>query len=281
MKTVHYYSAKTSKIIRKYGPGPRIHYHVGVYPRGILPSMKHSLLQRQIVQGQEDMMLMAAEHWGMASGKGKRFLDVGAGLGGASLWMAMNKGASVDALVQCPEHGEVIRELAMLSGCGEQIRILVGDAHDTPQAEEASYDAIFAMESPCYFDRERWFRHIASLLKEGGKVGLEDVFLGEDAPASCKRFFDGYWKTDIGTLSMYRKAAEAAGFRVSVRDITEETTPFWALSAAWSRAEEAECDDAEERERLKKSVESSLFHLQAWKERKLQIALLSLERCEK
>ncbi len=279
MKTAEYYQEKTRQILEKYGPGPRVHYHVGVYGEEVQAADRFDVLQRQITQGQEDMMVMAAQHWGVpASLEGKRILDVGAGLGGASLWMAANKGAQVDALVQCAEHGEIIRDFATLSGHAKQVGVLVGDAHTTPSLGSVRYDAVMAMESPCYFDRMAWMRHLSGLLREDGVIWIEDVFVAEEASSSAKEFFDRYWKTDIGTLDSYLLSAKTSRFSVEVRDITSETTPFWSLSASWIRFAYEQEKDPVKRARLSRSLESAVFHLEGWRSRQFRIALLALRR---
>lgn len=279
MEATAYYREKTQRILDKYGPGPRVHYHVGVYEEGVQGAQQLDLLQRQITQGQEDMMVVASECWGVPSSlRGKRVLDVGAGLGGASLWMATHKGAQVDALVQCREHGEIIRGFAALCGLDERIGIWVGDAHETPCVGLAQYDAVMAMESPCYFDRRVWMQHLSRLLREDGVIWIEDVFLTDSTSTEAKSFFDRYWKTDIGTIQSYLLSARAAGFSVEIQDITAETIAFWSLSASWIRLAYAREKNEQKRTSLSRSLDAALFHLEGWRSQQFCIALLALRR---
>ncbi|MCB9637301.1 MAG: methyltransferase domain-containing protein [Myxococcales bacterium] len=277
----NYYSEKTMHLLEKYGPGPRIHFHLGIYLASVSAPHDRRLLQHLLTQGQEDMMLLSSDVWGVGDLTGKRILDVGAGLGGATLWMATCRGAEVDALVQCEEHAQLIQEFAALYGVSEKVRVFVGDAHDIPCAKRAPYDAIYAMESPCYFDRERWFGHLATLLKEEGEVWIEDVFWKEGGSPDYKGTFDDYWKTDVGTAKSYEEAAKKAGFIVLCDlDITKKTTPFWDLSASWSRLVLEEACDPQKRTRLEGSIKMAGFHHRAWLEGEFEMKLLRFGRLQ-
>lgn len=60
-----YYSRKTSEILYKYGPGPRVHFHVGIFdPAHPLPDCQdRGVLRRRLVSAQEAATDYAARSW--------------------------------------------------------------------------------------------------------------------------------------------------------------------------------------------------------------------------
>lgn len=275
---VNYYQEKTRSILRKYGPGPRVHYHMGVLADDVTPALNQALLQRQLTQSQDDMMATAAAFWDVPHMKGKRILDVGAGLGGASLWMAQHKQATVHSLVQFGDHAQIIRSFAKLTGLSKQVTPVQGDAHTYTPIDQQPYDAIMALESPCYFDRHAWFRHLDTILAPGGTIWVEDALLGPNPPADARPVFDKYWKTRVGSASDYLEAAEAAGFEGRHLDLTDQTAAFWKLSAAWIEHELQRTRRESVRQKLQRSYDSAMFHYDYWCKHHYQIGLFAFSR---
>jgi len=239
-----YYDEKTERLLLKYGPGPRVHFHTGLDAR--LPDQPTlDELRRELVASQE--RLVAHLDADLPVG---RFLDVGCGLGGSAIHWA-ERGADVTAVTNVPRHVGVITALAATAQV--RVRVAQRDAHDLRGL--GTFDRAVAIESSCYLERARWFHELARVVVPGGRVHVIDCFLGDTSMASR---FDSYWKTRIGSRDEYHLAAHGAGFEVvSDENLAVRVAPFWELSLAWScRMQETSPD---ERVRLGRSM-----HEHAW-----------------
>ncbi|MFS8202437.1 methyltransferase domain-containing protein [Streptomyces sp. CWNU-52B] len=232
-----YYDDKTARLVRKYGPGPRIHYHVGHYPSLESPlradDVTPDAIRASIRLHQEGLLRYAAKIWDAEQRLSGRILDVGCGLGGGSLFWAQEYGADVTAVTNAPEHAPVVEGFARECGVGDRVRTLVSDAKKLP-LDGGPYDAAVAIESSGYFDRPRWFERMARVLRPGASVCIEEVFITRPHGADV---WAEYFYTKPASVLDYVKAAEAAGFElVDDVDATAETAPFWEESAAWTKA---------------------------------------------
>lgn len=231
-----YYDDKTARLVRKYGPGPRIHYHVGYYPSSETPlnadDATPDAIRRSIRLHQEGLLRYAAKIWGAEHRLSGRVLDVGCGLGGGSLFWAQEYGADVTAVTNAPEHAPIVDGFAREGGVGGNVRTLVCDAMHLPL--DGSYDAAVAIESSGYFNRPLWFERLARVLRPGGSVCIEEVFITRPHGADV---WAEYFYTKPATVLDYAEAARSAGFElVDDVDATSETLPFWEESAAWTKA---------------------------------------------
>ncbi|MFJ1646852.1 SAM-dependent methyltransferase [Streptomyces sp. NPDC088258] len=232
-----YYDDKTAKLVRKYGPGPRIHYHVGHYPSAEAPLRADDVtpddIRGSIRRHQEDLLRYAAKLWDAEQRLSGRILDVGCGLGGGSLFWAQEYGADVTAVTNAPEHAPVVEGFARELGVDGRVRAVVSDAKRLP-LDGGPYDAAVAIESSGYFDRPLWFERLARALRPGASVCIEEVFITRPHGADV---WAEYFYTKPASVLDYVKAAEAAGFElVDDVDATAETAPFWDESAAWTKA---------------------------------------------
>jgi tocopherol O-methyltransferase len=271
-----YYSSKTAAIIHKYGPGPRIHFHVGLFEPGDTPNttVAQHLIRSRLVQSQEAMLVRAAELWDVASQPPAELLDVGCGLGGGSIHWAQQHGAAVTALTVAEDHLPLIGDFARRSGVGALVRPLLGDVHDL--SDLCRYDGAVAFESSGYMDRGRLFQVMSKALRPGGWFGVQDHFLRRPDWAG---FIDRYYRTRLGTLTEYITAAEAAGFDLEQNeDVTGRVAEFWVQSMAWSALELDRLDGDPTapvpRERL---MESALTHgkfFRLWRDRGIETRIL-------
>jgi cyclopropane fatty-acyl-phospholipid synthase-like methyltransferase len=271
-----YYSRKTSDILYKYGPGPRVHFHVGVFNGGqsLNTTVSQQEIKQRIVRSQEDMLDLAAQVWGTTGSPPSSLLDVGCGLGGGSIYWAQKFGASVTGLTNVSEHLSLIREFAAQAGVARRVTPYLADVHELPDMQQ--HDAAVAVESSGYMNRERLFSVMAQVLRPGGWFGIEEHFLRRMEWAG---FIDRYYKTRLGTLAEYITAAKAAGFAVERDDdVTDRVTEFWVQSMAWSVMEldKAVCEGAVpiSRERLMDSAVAHGRFFRAWREHAVETRLL-------
>ncbi|MEV6237512.1 methyltransferase domain-containing protein [Lentzea sp. NPDC051838] len=232
-----YYDAKTAKLVRKYGPGPRIHYHVGYYPSSETPlhaaDATPESIRSSIRVHQEGLLQYGAKIWGAEHRLSGKVLDVGCGLGGGSLFWAQEYGADVTAITNAPEHPQFINGFARECGVDGKVRTLVCDANHLT-VDDGPYDAAVAIESSGYFNRPQWFERLSHVIRPGGSVCIEEVFTTRPGGADV---WAEYFYCKPVSVGDYAKAAKAAGFElVDEVDATAETAPFWDESAAWTRA---------------------------------------------
>ncbi|MBH1937042.1 class I SAM-dependent methyltransferase [Streptomyces sp. AV19] len=230
-----YYSRKTAEILHKYGPGPRIHFHVGMFEPGLSPNttVSQRVLRNRLKASQEAALDHAARAWGVAENPPEQLFDIGCGIGGGSIYWAQEYGCNVTAITVTAKHVPVMADLVREAGVEDLVTPVLGDIHDL--REETAYDAAVAIESSGYMDRERLFAVVAKALRPGGWFGIQEHFL---CRPEWTTFIDGYYKTRLGTLAEYIAAARAAGFELEQdEDITDRVAEFWVQSMAWTTAE--------------------------------------------
>ncbi|MCY0943180.1 MULTISPECIES: SAM-dependent methyltransferase [Streptomyces] len=230
-----YYSRKTQDILYKYGPGPRVHFHVGLFADGAHPytTVAQGALKQRIVESQEAIVEHAARSWGAYEKPPRRLLDIGCGLGGTSLYWAQEHGTSVTGLTVAAEHVPIVTRFAAQAGVGDRVTPVLRDVHDLDDTH--AYDAAYANESSGYTDRTRLFEVVARALRPGGWFGIQEHFVVRPEP---RGFIDGYYRTRLGTREEYLAAAGAAGFELEQdEDVTDRVAEFWVQSMAWNTAE--------------------------------------------
>ncbi|MET9883404.1 methyltransferase domain-containing protein [Streptomyces sp. NPDC006430] len=272
-----YYSRKTADILHKYGPGPRVHFHMGLFAPGAAPNttVSQRVLKRRIVESQEAIVEHAARSWGAYTTPPGSLLDIGCGVGGGSLYWAQEHGTTVTGLTVAGDHVPVIEDFARRAGVADLVTPLLADVHSF--TTDRLYDAAYANESSGYMDRERLFQVAAKSLKPGGWFGIQEHFI---CRPEWTEFIDGYYKTRLGTLTEYITAAEAAGFELEQdEDVTDRVAEFWVQSMAWNtaeldRVEQSGVPSAWSRERLQESTitHGKLFRI--WRDHALETRLL-------
>ena len=110
--------------------------------------------------------------------KGAKVLDVGCGVGGTSIKLAM-AGHSVTGVSLSPVQVGMAKEnLAKLAPAGTAVRFLEmdGEKLDFP-GEDGTFDAVWISEALSHFPhKELFFAHAVRLLKPGGKWVCVDWF---------------------------------------------------------------------------------------------------------
>jgi tocopherol O-methyltransferase len=230
---VAYYEPKTQVLLRRYGPGPRLHYHTGIVDEAAPLDVSLAALGNGIVAAQERLLHYAAEIWQAQYTLSGEVLDVGCGLGGGSIFWAQEFGAEVTAVTCVPSHVEWVAHFARQAGVANRINPLLCDALQIPG--ENRFDAAVAVDSSCHMPRKALFERLASLLRPGGHLFLTDLFL------VCPKYadlFNRHWHVQIGTMEEYRIAARQAGLReTSTEELSQRAEYFWAITYALIQAE--------------------------------------------
>ena len=243
---IAYFDSKTHSILKRYGPGPRVHYHTGLVDDPPPPDASIPILRERLVAGQELMLRHAADVWDASSHLSGQILDVGCGLGGGAIFWAKEFGAQVTAVTCVPSHAGWVSKFAAEAGVGPQDEALVCDAVEMPG--ENRFDAAVAVDASGYLPRKDWFRRLASLLRPGGSIFIIDCFLERPEYADL---FNSHWHTRIGTIEEYFSAAQESGLKPSpLFDVTDRTEHFWTTTLALIEAESKgyhSCDSATSR----------------------------------
>lgn len=189
----NYYASKTEAILRRYGPGPRVHYHTGLVDEPGCLRAPAEVLRQRLVHAQERILYHAAEIWQAPSTLYGDVLDVGCGLGGGSLFWAQEFGARVSAVTCVPSHAGLVEQFAARAGVEAKVRPLLADALEVPGHD--CFDAVVGVDSSCHLPRREWFRKLFTLLRPGGQVFITDCFLGR---RDYEEPFNRYWHACIG-----------------------------------------------------------------------------------
>lgn len=263
-----YYDDKTLRILAKYGPGPRVHFHTGLHAPAPRPGAPLLELRRAMVDAQEALLAHVRR-----SAVGAEVLDVGCGLGGGALYWAEQLGARVTAITNVAHHVEIVAAMAARANASG-VQPLLRDAHALSGL--GPFDCAIAIESSCYFDRARWFAELAKAMAPGAEVHVVDCFV---ADAEVAPRFDGYWKTRIGSRRRYEVLARYAGFEpVRTELLNDAVDGFWSLSRAWGERMLAGTTSAAERERLRRSVDEHAWLQGAIRSRAIEYAYASYRR---
>ncbi len=266
-----FYDQKTRQVLRRYGPGPRVHYRTGFVDAPVLIGTSANL-RRQIVASQERVLHHAAEFWRLREVSFSDVLDAGCGLGGSAIFWAQEFGARVTAATIAPSHVELVAKFAAQAGVAPLVHPILCDALAVPG--DNCFDAAVALDSSDTFPRAPWFRRLATLLRPHGHVFIYDCFLERPEYADP---IDRHWCAQIGSFNEYLTAARTAGFRLALfEDVSHCTRDFWTLTIALAEAEMREEQlTPSERARLKESLQIHSLVRQGLYDGGLRYALVS------
>lgn len=106
---------------------------------------------------------------------GQRVLDAGCGVGGAARLLAREHGVEVLGLTISTAQVERASALTASAGLDDLVAVRWGDCADALPAEDASVDAVLAIESACHFtDRPRFLAEARRVLRPGGALLVSD-----------------------------------------------------------------------------------------------------------
>jgi MPBQ/MSBQ methyltransferase len=185
--------------------------------------------------GQRPATIQLAELVGLKGGE--RVLDVGSGLGGPSRFLAWRYGCRVSGVDLTAEFVQVAEMLTKRTGLVGRVDYRQGDALDLPFADK-SFDIVWSQNAAMNIaDRLRLYRGMRRVLKEGGRLALQEVAAGPGGPPH----YPVPWAREPSISFLFspeetRANLKAAGFRVVVwRDTTEAS-----LTSSRARARNAE-----------------------------------------
>jgi tocopherol O-methyltransferase len=275
---IDYYEDRTRIILRKYGPGPRVHYHTGIMDAPPPPAVLPAYLQACLIASQERILHHASEAWEIPNIQFQDVLDVGCGLGGGAIFWAQEFGANVTAITIAPSHIALVREFAAQAGMERLVRPLLCDALLAPG--ESCFDAAMAIDSSSSFPRRPWFQRLAKLLRPRGRVFIFDCFLGR---LEYEEPFNRHWCAQIGSIDEYISTARESGFCLEMmEDVSSRAMHFWDTSIALMRTEAQENPmSAPENGKLNESLKIHALVRQGLSDGGLSHRLMSFRKVQK
>jgi len=160
---------------------------------------------------------------------GSRVLDAGCGVGGSSLWLAGECGASVVGITLVESQVRRARYRAAKRGLLDRVAFLEADFTQTP-FPSGSFDVVWALESMLHAPAKvAFYREVARLLRPGGRlVSFEYVRAARPLPDEGERllreWFDGWVIPDLDTRAEHQEHAMAAGLvDFQLDDVTSHT----------------------------------------------------------
>jgi cyclopropane fatty-acyl-phospholipid synthase-like methyltransferase len=232
-RLIAFYENKTPQILKRYGPGPRVHYHTGLVDEPLSSRASREGLRAELIAAQERTLQHAAEVWNARLWLSGDVLDVGCGLGGGAVFWAQEFGALVTAVTIAASHIELVGRFAAQAGVGSQVKTLLCDALEVPG--ENRFDAVVAIYSSNSFPRRPWFQRLERLLRAEGHIFIFDTFL---VSSEYEEPFNRHWCSQIGTVEEYITTAREAGFKVTlIEDVSLRAIHFWTRTVALIRME--------------------------------------------
>ena len=117
-------------------------------------------------------------------------------------------------------------ERAARAGLADRLTFRLGEAEVLPGLDAASVDRLVAVECAFYFDRPRFYRRAAEVLKPGGLLVLADIQLSERLRWLTRRED----LRRVGTVPANRREWEQRFRERTIRNINRETRPGVQLS---------------------------------------------------
>lgn len=169
-----------------------------------------------------------------------RVLDVGCGLGGASLWLARKLDCSVVGITNSPAQVTVARKRARQAGLDHDVRFTVMDANRLDLPPE-SFDAVWVIEcSEHLADKPSFFEGCARVLRPGGVLALSAWLAADDrvSPEQARLISDvcrGFFCPPLATMQDYVGWMRARGFAsVEAEDLTDHVEETWVRYTAFA-----------------------------------------------
>ncbi len=157
---------------------------------------------------------------------GQRVLDAGCGVGGSAVWLARSFDVEVVGITPVASQVQRAQQFAENSHVADRVRFFQEDYTQTSFAD-ASFDAVWAIESVCHArDKRKFFQESRRLLGDGGQLGIVE-YMRDRRPYSAadedllQSWLSGWAIPDIATSDELCGWADSCGFgEINLIDIT-------------------------------------------------------------
>jgi tocopherol O-methyltransferase len=162
-----------------------------------------------------------------------RVLDVGCGVGGTAFWLAKEYGVHVVGVDIASDQIVRARRYAERRALNSLVEFQVKDFLDT-RFEPEGFDIVWAQESVLHTaEKRRFVAEAFRLLKPGGRLVIEDMFLARPLSSTEEKKFIGGIEGDclapgVGTVAEFTRLAAEIGFvDAAVEDISRAVAPSY------------------------------------------------------
>ena len=107
--------------------------------------------------------------------KTDKILDAGCGIGGTSIFIAKKIGCKIEGITISQNQVDKAKKLAKKLNVSSLVNFSNQDYLNT-KFKSNSFDVIFALESVCHSDKEKFLREAYRLLKKSGRLVIFDFF---------------------------------------------------------------------------------------------------------
>jgi tocopherol O-methyltransferase len=163
--------------------------------------------------------------------RGDWVLDAGCGVGGSSLWLARQLGASVVGIALGGDQTARAARAARAHGFERRVRFLRADFTSIPLRSE-TFDVVWALESVCHAaDKAAFYREASRVLRPGGRIVVADFMRRSGAPEEdggrlLQQWIAGWAMAGLDTAAEHCRNAHDAGLvGARVDDATLRTLP--------------------------------------------------------
>lgn len=149
--------------------------------------------------------------------KNMHILDVGCGVGGAAIAIAVHTGARITGITIDPQQVDWARKNAQARGLSHIVDFQLQDYYSTNFLSN-TFDVVYGIESVCYASpKQKFLQEAYRILKKGGKLVVADGYLSRDPRVKeyvqLEQFMKAFTLPELVTTKEMTEAIRSVGFR--------------------------------------------------------------------